>query len=68
MTNINERSKKKDPIWKHAILVDPLDTLKYKCLFCVKISKGGIARAKEYLSGTTRKRKSITLCDSPRMR
>ena len=60
--NTNEdSSKKKDPMWKHTILINPPDTLKHKCLFCGKISTGGITRSKEHLNGTSRKRKNITL-------
>ena len=62
--NTNEGiSKKKDPTWKHTILINPPDTLKHKCPFCGKISTGGITRAKEHLIGTSRRRKNITLCN-----
>lgn len=55
-------SKKKDPTWKYTQLKDPKDTNSHICPFCNKQTNGGIARQKEHLVGTMRKKKNTKLC------
>lgn len=50
-------SRRQDPLWKYTSLVDEGNANKHTCIFCNKITNGGISRQKEYLIGTKKARK-----------
>ena len=44
-------SARRDPAWKYNFLADPNDKNAVTCKFCLKVSKGGIYRAKQHQIG-----------------
>ncbi|XP_020264013.1 uncharacterized protein LOC109839951 [Asparagus officinalis] len=57
------KGRRQDPTWKYTSLVEEGNSNKHKCIYCNKITNGGISRQKEHLIGTTRKRKNVSLCN-----
>ena len=55
-------SGRKDPRWKYARLLNEKDTSKLICIFCGKVTKGGIYRQKQHLVGGFRNLKKCTRC------
>ena len=54
--------KKKDPGWKYARLPNEQDLNTIICIFCDKVTKGGIYRHKQHLVGGHRNAKKCTKC------
>ena len=55
-------SERKDPGWKYARLPNEQDLNTIICIFCDKVTKGGIYRHKQHLVGGHRNAKKCTKC------
>ena len=55
-------SERKDPGWKYARLPHEKDLNTIICIFCDKVTKGGIYRHKQHLVGGYRNAKKCTKC------
>ena len=53
-------SERKDPGWKYARLPNEQDLNTIICIFCGKVTKGGIYRHKQHLVGGHRNAKKCT--------
>ena len=62
---VEATSGRKDPGWKYAHLLNEKDTNTLICIFCDKVTKGGIYRQKQHLVGGFRNSKSVQ--DVPNM-
>ena len=59
---VEAASGRKDPGWKYACLLNEKDTNTLICIFCDKVTKGGIYRQKQHLVGGFRNSKKCTRC------
>ena len=55
-------SGRKDPGWKYVRLVNEKDLNTIICIFCEKVTKGGIYRHKQHLVGGYRNAKKCKKC------
>ena len=55
-------SGRKDPRWKYGRLLNEKDTSMLICIFCNKVTKGGIYKQKQHLVGGFRNSKKCTRC------
>ena len=56
---VEAASGRKYPGWKYACLLNEKDTNTLICIFCDKVTKGGIYRQKQHLVGGLEIRKSV---------
>ena len=55
-------SERKDPGWKYPMLPNEEDLNTFICIFCDKVTKGGIYRHKQHLVGGHRNANRCTKC------
>lgn len=58
----SESTNKKDPAWKYNVVQNPKDANSVQCVFCGKITNGGIYRAKLHQVGGNRNAKKCLKC------